>query len=105
MGCFQFFFQSRQSIYKKYEGFFGISEDEGDSVDEVENDEPSISPLQTISRFYWSCLMALAQEDITKVDKINKQSLVLCLNYLSMVKDRNEQQKREMDKIKNRTRR
>jgi len=102
-GC-QFFFQSRQGIYRKYEGFFGVSEDEGEGVDEVEDDKPSVSPLQTTSRFYWSCLMALAHEDITKVEKINKQPLVLCLNYLSQVKDRNEQQRRELEKMKNRNR-
>lgn len=48
--------------------------------------------------------MSLCNEDITKVDEINKQSLVLCLNYLSMIKDRNEQQRREMEKMKNRNR-
>ena len=105
MGGIQFFFQSRQSIYRKYEGFFGVSEDEGEGDDEVEDDKPSEPPLQITSRFWWSCLMVLCKEDITKVDEINKQPLVLCLNYLSMIKDRNEAERREIEKMKNKTRR
>ena len=49
--------------------------------------------------------MVLCKEDITKVDEINKQPLVLCLNYLSMIKDRNEAERREIEKMKNKTRR
>jgi len=106
LGGIQFFFQSRQSIFNKYEGFFGVSEDEGEGDDEIEDDdEPSALPVETTSRFYWSCLMSLTKEDITKVEQINKQPLVLCLNYLSMVKDRNEAERREIEKMKNRNRR
>ena len=66
-------------------------------------DEPQIPVLESVSRFYWSCLMVLCKEDITKVEEITKQPLVLCLNYLSSVKDRNEEHKREMEKLKNKT--
>lgn len=48
--------------------------------------------------------MSLTKEDLTKVPIIEKQPLILCLSYLSMIKDRNEQQRREMEKMKNRNR-
>lgn len=45
--------------------------------------------------------MSLCKEDITKIKEIEKQPLVMCLNYLSMIKDRNEQQRKELEKLKN----
>lgn len=44
--------------------------------------------------------MTLTQEDITKIKEIEKQPLITCLNYLSMIKDRNEEQKKELRKLK-----
>lgn len=45
--------------------------------------------------------MTLCQEDITRLKEIEKQPLLLCLNYLSMIKDRNEEHKKELRKLKN----
>lgn len=47
--------------------------------------------------------MTLCKEDITKIKEIEKQPLITCLNYLSLVKDRNEEQKKELRKLKSKS--
>lgn len=45
--------------------------------------------------------MSLTGEDITKIKEIEKQPLITALNYLSTIKDRNEEHKKELRKLKN----
>ena len=68
-----------------------------------DEDTPQISPKETVARFYFGATMELAQDDITKVKEIEGLSARLCLSVLSRNKDRREEEKRQMEKLKSKT--
>ena len=48
---------------------------------------------------WFSTLVSLANEDITKIEEITKYPLVFVLNYLSYSKDINEIRRRDAQKL------
>jgi hypothetical protein len=55
---------------------------------------------EATARFYFALLYKLTGNDITKFEEVEQQPLYLCLNVLSLEKDRNEKEKEEYEKIK-----
>ena len=64
-------------------------------------DDLDTREVRSFDKFWgwFSTLVSLANEDITKIEEITKYPLVFVLNYLSYMKDINEIRKREQMKL------
>ena len=96
----RFFFSSRKLIHLQYKGFFGIEEEDERFDNEGVEDTPEMATKEATARFYFALLYKLTGNDITKFEEVEQQPLYLCLNVLSLEKDRNEKEKEEYEKIK-----
>ena len=102
MGVCQFFFSNLRVIHYKYKEFFGSDpEDEQVDTEGVEDVTP-IPKTEMVARFYFNLTYLLSGEDITKFEQIDNTSVYLCLNTASLIKDRIEQEKRQIEKMKQR---
>lgn len=61
---------------------------------------PEMAPKETTARFYFALIYQLAGKDVTKFEEVEQQPLYLCLNILSLEKDRAEKEREEYEKIK-----
>jgi len=102
VGVCQFFFSNLRVIHFNYKEFFGTDpEDEQVDIEGVE-DDAQISKKEMVSRFYFGLTYKLTGEDITKFEQIEQMSVYLCLNTASLIKDRIEQEKKQIEKLKQR---
>jgi len=94
------FFFHKQNIHRRYKEFFGIPDeslqDDGDRDENISK----MAPKEATARFYFGASMELCKEDITKLKHIDSLGVYLCLNTLSMFKDRKEAERKEIEKMK-----
>ena len=87
-----FFFASRQNVFRAYGKLFGTAE-EDDTEEEylqeqdTETQEVVEAPTQITGRYYWHNMMTLTNRDLTKLEDILNMPLSLCLNFLADAKD------------------
>ena len=101
--CKPFFFHNRKSIYEQYREFFDYEEQGQPDDSEGVDDTPKLDKRQSAIRYYFALTFQLAGEDITKMEQIDTQSLYLCLNVSSMLKERYLKQKEELKKLEKQT--
>lgn len=85
--------QWRISIYKEYDEFFELEDNE--DVGEVEESEPNIQLM------WWESTMALANEDFLKVHQVVERPLREAMNFLTWKKAKVQKEKLEILKRKN----
>jgi len=88
---FQFFFEFRQWLRDEYEVFFPKVEEGADEETEEEED--------TFTRWGWAGLVFdLCKDDITKLEQVQKQPIILVMNWLSYQYELNEKIKKKNEK-------
>ena len=95
-----FFFNSRRNIHRQYQEFFGTNPDELPESDDGDTEAPEMDTKTTTARFYFTLIYQLAKEDITKYSEITNMNLYLCLNTASLMKEKYEREKEEIEKMK-----
>lgn len=66
----------------------------------LEEDTAQESSSMVVARYYFQLTYELANRDITKIEQVNQQSVYLCLNVASLIKDEIIQKNNELKKIK-----
>lgn len=95
----QFFFSHRKRVHFQYRKFYE-SEDEANQNDDPDNEAPpEMAPSEGAARFYFQLTMSLANDDLTKWDRINETNAYLCLSTAAMMKDKVIQQQNEIKKM------
>lgn len=93
-GALQMAAQWRVRVYKEYDEFFELS----DNDDVGEADEPREANIQLM---WWESIMALAGEDFLKIHQVVERPYREALNYLTWKKGQVQKQKLESLKAKN----
>ena len=55
---------------------------------------------EATARFYFGATLELSKDDVTKIAHIDQLPIYLCLNTLSIFKDRREAERKEIEKMK-----
>jgi hypothetical protein len=94
------FFFHKQNIHRRYKEFFGITDQDLPTDGEGDEGISKMGPKEVTARFYFRATLELCQEDITKIRVIDNLPIYICLNTLSVFKDRREQERKEIEKMK-----
>jgi hypothetical protein len=94
-----FFFASIKRVHQQYRNFFESEEEDRKDDESDDEDTPSMAPSESAIRFYFELTYQLANEDLTKFDRLNEQNMYLCLHTASLLKDRAIKQQNEMKKL------
>jgi len=89
------FFSFRQNLTRQFSGLFSTQ------VEIDDKDDLGVRETYSFDKFWgwFGTLVSLANEDITKIEKITTYPLVFVLNYLSYMKDINDIRRREAQKV------
>jgi hypothetical protein len=91
----------RKQVYRNFEGLLSDGEVYDNEIEEEQEESQAPDPR----RIWYSVLVNLAQEDILKMETITQQPFRNALNFMSWRKEDNQRRQRELDKIKQNTRR
>lgn len=94
------FFFNKQNTHRRYKEFFGTPDEPIQDDGEGSEDISKMAAKEATARFYFGATMELCQDDITKIHHIDSMPLYLCLNTLSVFKDRREAERKEIEKMK-----
>lgn len=94
-----FFFASIKRVHQQYRNFFESEEEDRELPETSDEDTPQIPPSETAIRFYFELTYQLANEDITKIERLNEMNMYLCLHTASLLKDRAIKQQMELKKL------
>ena len=98
--CGAAFFFHRKNIHRRYKEYFGITDEDVQTDGERDEDISKMAPKEATARFYFGATLELCKEDITQITHIDKLPIYLCLNTLSVFKDRKEAERKEIEKMK-----
>ena len=97
------FFFHKSNIHKRYKEYFGITDETIQDDGEGSEGISKMAPKEATARFYFRETLELCKEDITKIHIIDKLPIYICLNTLSLFKDRREAERKEIEKMKQKT--
>ena len=95
---YEFFFAFRKHIYRKYQNFYEVEEQDIELPVDGDEDSTKISTTEAVARFYFGSLNLLAKDDVTKYQKVLRVPLYLCLNAMSAHKERVEKDNERLRK-------
>ncbi len=94
-GALQEWNRFRTEIYKQYDEFFELSDNDTNPVDEDD------APEANIQLMWWEAIMALAGEDFMKIHQVVERPYKEALNYLTWKKAKVQKEKLQILKQKN----
>ena len=95
-----FFFANLARIHQQFKNLFGADDEQTDTQESDVDDSPEISASEAAARYYFQLTYELGKKDLTKVKKINKLNMYLCLNAASLMKDRSIARENQLKKMK-----
>lgn len=99
--CVTFFFTFRQNLTRRFEGLFPSAND-GEQVELTNDNEPKTPEQIFGERWNWySVIIDLCQEDLTRFNEITSLPLIQVLNHLSYKKEKADLEKHIQNKNNN----
>ena len=85
----------REQVYREYDEFFELSNQEGPQLSEEQKQDTNIQLM------WWEAIMALASEDFLKIHQVVERPWREALNYLTWKKAQVQKEKLQQLKAKN----
>lgn len=98
--CCTIFFFNKSNIHKRYKEYFGTPDEDDKIPEERDENISKMGAKEATARFYFAASLELCQNDITRLTHIDSLPIYLCLNTLSFNKDIRERERREIERMK-----